>query len=110
MSLGRDVVAIVSSRFTLGLCCIVLTIALWTQVNQNEAQSAEQECRDRIDADLLVEIGLSLHRLETAWALNATGDEFGAAAAAAPTEAEADAYERAIDRRVHAVSICAGGG
>lgn len=102
----RDVIAVVRDPLTLGVCALILAAFALLQVDQIREQTNEQRCRDRIDAELVVEMARSLQRLEDTQRAAAVGDEEAMTAILDLPDEVFDAYERAIVRRENAVGIC----
>lgn len=103
-----QLIGILSSRTLLGLCALVLAGCAVFWATGLEDQSREQECRDRIDATLMVETARALQRIEGYQSLRDASAYDAAAVVIYRSDEALDAYERAITRREHAVVICAG--
>lgn len=110
MSRVDDVLGVLGSRQLLGAASLVL--AVWALVNIDAVndQTAEQECRDKLDAAVIVEVSESLQRIEAGLAAVAVGDEEALAASVELSDVETAAFALAITRRDNAVLICAGAG
>lgn len=90
----------------LGVVAVVMAIVALTQVGGMRRQAEQNECRDRLDAAVVVEFGRAFDRLEQAFAAMARGDEHGTARAVQVSPEDQRAFDLALTRREHAVALC----